>query len=147
MRKALIFPAMLLAAVPACAQGTLTRAQVTTIGNTIADNRLIVLQDSTPISYCNINEFWDESGALLFTKDAATLSRYKNRSECPKEGDISVPTNSSVAIHRLEIHPDSVIIIGRTVRGKRKILEFYTVRWSPTATGPSYSVVWIQVAD
>ena len=147
MRIALIVPAILLAAGSACAQGTLTRAQVTAIGNTIADNRLTVLQDSTPISYCNINEFWDESGVLLFTKDAATLSRYKNRSECPKESNISLSKGSGIEIIKIEFHTDSVLVLGRTVRGKREIVEFYTVRWSSTATGPSYSVIWIQTAN
>ncbi len=134
--------ALCITALPVHAQHRFSEMEMINISNTITNHRLTVLQDYTPVSYCAIDEFWDDKGALLLRYYAVDLSKYKNRNECPK-GNAVTPdsTGSTVELTGISIYADSVVITGKTTRGNRSFTERYFIGWGAARVlgEPAYS--------
>ena len=137
-------------ALPVHAQHRFSEPEMINISNTITNHRLTVLQDRTPISYCAIDEFWDDKGALLVRDYAVGLSKYKNRNECPK-GNAVTPdsTGSTVELTSIAIYADSVVITGKTTRGSRSFTERYFIGWGAAGVlgEPAYSAQLVPVRN
>jgi hypothetical protein len=123
--------AMLLAMIasPLAAQEKLGPMDLFVIGNFIASVRGAVLQDSTRISFCAIDEFWDAKGNLLLEETAAKRSRYLQRSSCPKNQEQQEKLDDQyVNLSQLRVFADSLTILGTTRRGSMFLFERYKLK-------------------
>lgn len=122
---------------------------VRAIGNIVTQIRLTVLQDRTPVSYCSVDELWDSRGALLLQGEVASLSKYKNRTDCPEVSEYQdYSPGTRVTIGSARVYPDSIVVSGLTRRGARYFPERYLIlRAGDTLMAPEYLVWFIGIDD
>ena len=110
-------------------QEGLSRSDLFILGNVVVNARVNILRDSTRISYCAIDQFWDSTGKLLLELHAAAFSRYSHRSMCPKHPEKQDEADVyNVTLSHLRVYPDSITIMGSSKRGNTRLFEQYKIK-------------------
>ena len=127
------------------AQEQLTPKQTRQVAHAIMVYRLLVLEDSTPVNFCSVKEFWDADGEFIGDDETRRINRYPNTQRCKRAAKDSETDYRSVLVEEIVISGDTVFAYTTTKRGGSRFWEEYvlTGRHGPELRRRKYSVLAI----
>ena len=107
--------------------------------------RLLVLEDSTPINFCSVKDFWGSDGEFIGDNETRRINRYPNSEACKRAPKDSETDFRSVLVEEIVMSGDTVFAYTTTKRGGSRFWEEYvlTGRHGPELRRRKYSVLAI----